>query len=152
MAIAAGAAPLLVGHDEWFTREDQALCPARGVVLIDSDAFLRAVDQTSLCTVEEGEDEKEFGLPYTVEGVEALDMLVNVHATSSGGSGSLACVDFPLVCPSVNYDRGYDVFIRDKSDGEVLLHVVYNASTGSHGIAEAPLMGAREVFKRRKVE
>ena len=64
VAIAAGAARILVVHDEWYSKVDQALSEYRGVILIDSDVFLEYVDHSVFKMIDEGETEITFPLSY----------------------------------------------------------------------------------------
>lgn len=165
MGISSDSAYLFVVHDEWFTKEDPALCPYRGILLIDPTAFLRPVNlgMVSDSDIEDGESELAFQLPFKVPGVSSLIMSVALQPTNtvpdtqpgymSGTRPALnpSCADLPLVAPSMMYERGYDVFVRDATDKEILFHAVYNVSLVTQGVPEAPLLGVRESFKRRKL-
>ena len=154
VAIAAGAARILVVHDEWYSKVDQALSEYRGVILIDSDVFLEYVDHSVFKMIDDGETEITFPLSYRLGDLSSLVIAVDTVPfgnLSQDPNYTPECPDFALVDHRAHFEKGYQVAIKDQTDDETILQVVYNvspkAAMGSH--IGAPLLGVRGSYKRK---
>ena len=158
LAISAGAASMLVVRDEWFSKGDPALSEYRGVILIDSDAFLDHVTHKSFASLDDGESEITFPVPWQLGDLSSLVIAVNPEPVNNLSTGDTPfkpeCPDFMLVDPRVNFERGYHVTIKDQTDDEAILQFVFNVSPKPTLGAQigAPLLGLRNPYKRAKLE
>ena len=155
-AIAAGAASVLVVHDEWFSKADPALSEYRGVILVDSEVFLKHIDHNSFPMIEDGQTEIGFRTDFNLGPLNNLVLQVDLEPFSNKASTAPEpmCPDFPLVDPQVRFDRGYNVCLKDQTDDGVILDLIYNVSPtaplGTH--IGAPLLGIRGPYKRKAAD
>ena len=154
-AVAAGALYVFAVHDDWNTRGDPALSAYRGVPLVDTAAFLRHIDSTRLGSesIERGESEVAFKLPHSLGPVQSLCLTLDLSLFSNTDSEApqVSSKDLSLCCVDMAYSKGYLLTLRDSTDDEVLLELIYTpggkASAG--GRAGATLLGRRGDYKRK---
>ena len=155
-AIAAGAAYMLVIHDEWYPKADPALSEYRGVILIDSAVFLEYVDHTVFTNIEDGQTEIGFRLGYSLGDLNSLVMQVDFEPFSNKilTAPEPTCPDFVILEPHLKFEKGYNVCIKDQTNDEIILNMIYNVSPtaplGSH--IGAPLLGLRGPYKRKAAD
>lgn len=155
-AIAAGAASMLIVHDTWFNTTDPALSEYRGVILIDSEAFLKHIDHNAFAMTEDGQMDIAFRLDYNLGPLNNIVMQVDLEPLSnkSPTAADPPCPDFALMDPTIRFERGYSVSIKDQTDDGFILDLIYNVSPtaplGTH--IGAPLLGIRGPYKRKAPE
>ena len=163
LAIAAGALNMLVVHDDYFNKQEPALCTHRGVPLVDAAAFLAPVQEGELQT---SESACTFLAPWHVPHdprLQTVALRVSTIPRSNPAGVAPPCPDLSLVSTDSAYERGYKLYVGNPgsgtADGEDSFYVadlVFNA-----GGARAQAGGARSggggagegtVFKRVRFE
>ena len=150
LASAAHALSLLVVHDEYLAKGGADCSTFQGVPLVDVDKLMSCVDAESLAGLA-GEDFATFSLntgPINDIKLPALQIALSPLLKEAGeDAASLTCMDLSVCHGSLDYRRGYKVYLVDLEDGVRSLAFMYVPGAPS-AISAAQASSKNKSFKR----